>query len=362
MKNNRFGAMRSPRDTTGPKITSSPRRTASSKGANKVKLKRLFGSRSVLKKKAGVGPRAQPSRGSATRTHSASKGTAASAGKPSTGKPSAGKPSTGKPSTGKPSKQVSKSVSAQRIDPRISKRRTEVIRNRGRRRLRILIAIAVFATLGVGVWDLLHTRFLSAKVITVSGSTLTPIPEVISAGGLATHPPMVDISTGQVAARIDRLPWVSSANVKLDWPDGVSIRIVQRVPKLAVATPAGTWDEIDLSGRILATVPTPPPGLIQFVITQHLGLPGSNLGPQAKPGLLVASTLPLSFSHQVSRISVTKSGDVELGLSSPITVNLGNTSQLQAKYEDVSAILAKATLPAGGTIDVSIPDSPTVGP
>ncbi len=96
MKKNRLGAMGSPRDTTGPKITSSPRRTASSKGANKVKLKRLFGSRSVLKKKAGVGPRAQPSRGSATRTHSASKGTAASAGKPSTGKPSAGKPSTGK--------------------------------------------------------------------------------------------------------------------------------------------------------------------------------------------------------------------------------------------------------------------------
>ena len=47
-------------------------------------------------------------------------------------------------------------------------------------------------------------------------------------------------------------------------------------------------------------------------------------------------------------------------MSSPVTVDLGTASQLQAKYEDVAAILAGATLHAGRVIDVSVPDSPVV--
>ena len=45
-------------------------------------------------------------------------------------------------------------------------------------------------------------------------------------------------------------------------------------------------------------------------------------------------------------------------LTTPVTVDLGSTAQLPAKYEDVAALLAGATLTSGDVIDVSVPESP----
>jgi hypothetical protein len=47
-------------------------------------------------------------------------------------------------------------------------------------------------------------------------------------------------------------------------------------------------------------------------------------------------------------------------MTTPVVVDIGSTSQLSAKYEDVSSILAGATLHDGDVIDVSVPDAPTV--
>jgi hypothetical protein len=51
---------------------------------------------------------------------------------------------------------------------------------------------------------------------------------------------------------------------------------------------------------------------------------------------------------------------VQLTMTTPIVVDLGTTTQLTAKYEDVSSILAGATLHDGDVIDVSVPGAPTV--
>jgi hypothetical protein len=47
-------------------------------------------------------------------------------------------------------------------------------------------------------------------------------------------------------------------------------------------------------------------------------------------------------------------------MTTPIVVNVGTASQLPSKYEDVTSILAGASLHAGDVIDVSVPDAPTV--
>jgi hypothetical protein len=53
---------------------------------------------------------------------------------------------------------------------------------------------------------------------------------------------------------------------------------------------------------------------------------------------------------------------VTLGLTSGLVVLLGTVSNLTAKYEDVAAIIAHASLHGAHTIDVTVPQSPTVGP
>jgi hypothetical protein len=76
----------------------------------------------------------------------------------------------------------------------------------------------------------------------------------------------------------------------------------------------------------------------------------------------VARSLPLAFSGQVTAVVVAADGTVSLDLNSNLVVLLGTVSNLAAKYEDVAAIIAHAPLQGAHTIDVTVPQSPTVGP
>ena len=99
-----------------------------------------------------------------------------------------------------------------------------------------------------------------------------------------------------------------------------------------------------------------------FNVPQQPGPAGSVLPARDEPGLRVAATLPASFVAQVTGITVEPQGWVQLTMTTPILVDIGSTSQLTAKYEDISAILSAATLHNGDVIDVSVPQAPTVTP
>ena len=57
---------------------------------------------------------------------------------------------------------------------------------------------------------------------------------------------------------------------------------------------------------------------------------------------------------------VAADGSISMALDSGITVLFGTDADRTAKYEDLAAVLANGTLHATSTIDVSVPESPTV--
>ena len=245
------------------------------------------------------------------------------------------------------------------IDPRIEERRAAVRRRQGRRRLALLLVAALVVVLAVDGWLVLHSRLFAVRVVTVTGAVHTPVPEVVAAAGLAGQPAELSLDPAAVAARVEQLPWVATARVVREWPDGVSITVTERVPVAEVAGPTG-WAEVDRAGRVLAWAKTPFPGLVHLGGPWPVGPAGTTLAAPAQAGLTVAATLPPAFAGQVAEV-VTQPGDqVDLALSVPVTVDLGTATQLRAKYEDLAAILAGATLHAGQVIDVSVPDSPVV--
>ena len=136
--------------------------------------------------------------------------------------------------------------------------------------------------------------------------------------------------------------------------------MTERWPALVTSTTAGQGAELSTTGRVLTVVATRPPGLVVVTGPQPPGALGSLLGPLDQPGVQVADTLPASFRAQVSAVHVEPGGWVQLSLTTPLLVNVGTASQLDAKYEDVSALLAGASLHAGDVIDVSVPTAPTV--
>ncbi len=122
----------------------------------------------------------------------------------------------------------------------------------------------------------------------------------------------------------------------------------------------GRWATLSADGRVLDVSATRAPGLVLLTVPAPAGAPGSVLPARDGAGLLVASTLPASFAAQVTAVTVEPAGWVQLSMTTPIAVDIGTATQLTAKYEDVSSILAGATLHNGDVIDVSVPDAPTV--
>jgi cell division septal protein FtsQ len=153
---------------------------------------------------------------------------------------------------------------------------------------------------------------------------------------------------------------VRSATVQVSWPDGVRIAVTEETPRFVVGAPGGRWDSLSGDGRVLGQSTSRPPGLMLLTVPQTPGAPGTVLPSRDAAGLLVATTLPASFAAQVTAVTVEPAGWVQLAMTTPVVVDLGSTAQLSAKYEDVSSILAGATLHSGDVIDVSVPDAPTV--
>jgi cell division protein FtsQ len=246
------------------------------------------------------------------------------------------------------------------IDPRISARRTEVTRQLGRRRLRVVGVLVGVVVLLFGVWSLLHSSLFSARAVTVVGATHETVAQIEAAAGLSNHPPLLNVHPGAAARGIERLPWVATASVSVSWPDGVRVAVTERVPRVVMATAGGQWAELSADGRVLADVTALPVGLVQLKAARAPGAPGTTVAGPDQVGLSVASTLPASFRAQVTEVTVEPAGWVQLAMTTPILVDIGNSSQLPAKYEDVTAILAGAPLHNGDVIDVSVPKAPTV--
>jgi cell division protein FtsQ len=264
---------------------------------------------------------------------------------------------------------VSRSDGAEHIDPRIRQRRESVERSRTHRRLRwaaALLAVAALVALGVG---LLHTPLFGAKVVRVTGNhPNTTDAAILQAAGLVHRPPLISVDPAGAAARVETLPFVASAQVTRDWPDGVTVHVTERVPVATMgATPSG-WATLDGAGRTLAVAAARPDHLPALVVHGPAGTTvapapvGGTVARAAEPGLRVARTLPPAFAAQVGTVTVAADGTVSLALDANLVVLLGTTSDLTAKYEDVAAIIAHAPLRGAHTIDVTVPQSPTVGP
>jgi hypothetical protein len=250
-----------------------------------------------------------------------------------------------------------------KVDPRISARRTEVTRQQGRRRLRVVGAVVAAALLAFGVWSLLHSSLFSASAVTVVGAAHETTAQIEAAAGLSDHPALLDVNTGAAVRGLEALPWVRTASVSVHWPDGVRIVVTEQVPKLVMPLASGQWAELAASGRVLAVEAARPPGLMELTGPRAPGTPGSTLGLSDRIGLEVAATLPPSFRAQVTAVNVEPGASgawVQLSMTTPILVDIGNATQLTAKYEDVTTMLANVALHNGDIIDVSVPGAPTV--
>jgi cell division septal protein FtsQ len=287
-----------------------------------------------------------------------------------------------------------------------------VRREQGRRRLRMVVAaVAVVVLTGLGV-GALYSPLLNVRNIRISAPASVPPRQLLAIAGLSRPRPLVDIDTGQVAARLDAVPTLGAARVTKQWPATLSISVVTRTPVAVVAravpaearpgTPATSlpatsspgWATVDATGRVLATVQAAP-GLPVLQGLGEVPAPGQWLagsaGPTAlrpgRPGvgpladlgaspdsasvpgataaaLAIVAALPASLRSHVLSVTVASGGQLRMEVvpagpgSAGISVDLGDGSRLAAKLTALATLLSQANLAGVAQIDLTVPDRP----
>jgi len=220
--------------------------------------------------------------------------------------------------------------------------------------------LAVVAIIAGVTWALLGSKFLVVRSITVDGAPDIPRSQVITAAGVRAGTPLIRISTGTVARRVERLTLVESARVTRSWPNAITIAIVERTAVLKVRDGDG-WDLVDRFGVVLHQVQRRPHGLPRLRTSTAPDLLRGN--PAVFAAATVGRELPARLAAKVRSIGAPTADTVTLYLRHGRTVVWGDASQTamkarelailmrgRARYFDVSdprAVVTAPTAPAG---------------
>ena len=247
-------------------------------------------------------------------------------------------------------------------DPRIQARRVKVERQRGHRRLRVLIGAVVLAGGVAGALAIAHSSLFSARTVVIAGAVQTLRSEILAVTGLDREPPLIDLNTGSMQRRLERLPWVVTASVHLDWPSTVAIAVVERVPVAATALAAGGYALLDATGRVLEDQTSRPSALPLVAVPGVPGSPGSSLGASAQALLATASQFPVTLLPRLQDIVASSADGVVLHLKGGLRAIVGDDEALAQKFVSLVTVLNGVNLTGVGGIDLRVAAAPVLTP
>jgi cell division protein FtsQ len=219
---------------------------------------------------------------------------------------------------------------------------------------------AVAIVFGVG-WALLDSRFFVVRSVTVTGTHLVTGAEVRSAAAIPPGLPLIRVNSATIAHRIERIRQVQSAQVSRDWPNGVTITVVERRPVLAVANGPG-YQLIDKYGVVVESSPRRPPALPSLELS---AVPGS--GPvsipelRGSPSVYAAATvlheLPRYLARSVVSLQAPSATEVTLRLARGTTIVWGGTDRAAQKSRELAVLMRTHAR----TYNVSAPGTAVTG-
>ena len=246
-----------------------------------------------------------------------------------------------------------------RVDPRIRERRIEVARRQGRRRLRILLVILAVMLTSITAAAATRSSVLDVDRVMIAGARHTGVPDILAAARLDRHRLMVDVHADAMIRELNKLPWVSSADVDRRWPATVRIKIRERVPVASVNAAGGGWALVDRTGRVLAKQGGPAADLPQVIGGPPGGVPGTVLAPAVRDAVVTAAALPDALRPRAPVVAVGAEG-VELHLKPTGVAKLGSIDRLAAKLDAVLTVLERANVANLAVLDVRVPSAPVL--
>ena len=245
------------------------------------------------------------------------------------------------------------------VDPRIRARRIAVAREQGRRRLRVvLVGLSLFVLVGSG-WLFVRSPFVDVDNIVVIGVPQARVAQVIAASGVKRGNPLLLVSTGAVARRIERVPGIGSVHVSRDLPGTLRISAREQGVALWVRVPGNRVALVGHDGRVQRVASAVPPNVLELRGVAHVPAPGGRL---AIPSVVdVVAQLPATFAARVGAISAKSPTDLRLYLKAGGEVRLGDFSLVHDKGVAAESVIERMNC-ALDYIDLSSISNPVARP
>lgn len=240
------------------------------------------------------------------------------------------------------------------IDPRLMERRRNVAEDKAKRNVsRLLKFLVGLVVVGAGVW-LVFSPWLSVSQVDTRGVAVSEANSILVDHGVVAGTPMIRVSaSGTERALLDD-PWIASAEVRLHWPDRVSVEIVERTP-IAWALTSDGWTRRAGDGVALPSDPEPGDGMARIEMPE--------LGPRdapTDPNMLGALEFVETLAVRLRPDTVVYMDGGELWATvAGYEVRLGRGVDMGAKALSLQALLEQ-DLPADATLVLIAPTNPAV--
>lgn len=186
------------------------------------------------------------------------------------------------------------------IDPRLMERRKTVAEDNAKRNVSRILKFLIFLTAVAAVVWVIFSPWLSVSQVTTEGVEVSGAHAILVDHGVRAGTPMILVNASSVERALEADPWVAEAEVGLDWPDEITVEVVERVPVAWVATEGG-WARRDLFGFAVPSESEPPADAprIEMMALSDDDAPGdpdllgalefvATLDPQYHPGLVIS--------------------------------------------------------------------------
>jgi len=226
--------------------------------------------------------------------------------------------------------------------------RARRVRGTRRRRTAAWAAAPVLAV--VALIALALSPALDVETVRVVGTQRLPQRQVRQAAAIKPGVALALVDVDEVRRRVAELPYVRSVSVRREWPSGLVLRVVERVPALAVPAAVGVA-LYDAEGVRLGGARTVPRGV------PLLRVAGGRPSPELVRAVVdVVGSVPEQVRSQVLGYSATSPDEVMFTLSGGREVVWGSSDDGRDKAAVLLALLRRP----GSHYDVRAPGAPAV--
>jgi cell division protein FtsQ len=225
-----------------------------------------------------------------------------------------------------------------------------------------LIGLALAAVLGAAAWGLSGLPVFHLQRLVVAGNARVSRAEIVTRASIDPGQNVWFLDRAAIERRIDGIPYVLAAHVRLRAPATVEIAVVERQPLACVRDGAGHELLVDGELRVLEELCFPEPPLAFDVRSTLDGGPGTFLRDSELRALAADARALGAGGDRYRSFAHDAFGELEATLANGIAVRFGDDADLDRKGRLVGPILAQLGPRAGDVriVDVRAPATPVV--